>query len=993
MKTGSESRKEAVRPIPPSSNKSLRIGSWNVRTMYEAGKTLQIQKEMERYRLNILGISETHWIQSGQKRLRTGELLIYSGDSTGPHRKGVAFMISKSAQKTLRGWEAHGARIILASFTTSSKRINMNIIQVYAPTNDADDEDKNSFYNELHDLIDKLPKKDVNILMGDMNAQVGSENEGFEQVMGKHGLGIITDNGERLRNLCAFTSMTIGGTVFPHRRIHQATWVSPDGRTENQIDHICISQKFRRSLKDVRVLRGADVASDHHLLLATFKLKLKKHGAHTNSAGRPKFDVERLNVPQKQQEFRLALTNRFQALQDLEESSVDGMWSNVKEVFAKTCSDVLGPRKQNSKPWISQKSLDKIADRRKKKEELNNSRTRQKRTQAQDDYTKASKAVKESIKEDKTVFLNKLAEEAESAAANGHMRTVYKISKTIAGKQSKSEVPVRDVNGNTIFGKEGQMERWEDHFCKLLNRPMPENRPDILPARIDLPLNVEPPTKEEITTAIKQTKTAKAAGPDGIPPEALKCDVPASVEILFPLFEKIWKEETFPEEWKDGHLIKLPKKGDLSKCENYRGITLLSIPGKILNRIILSRMKDAIDKVLRDQQAGFRKNRSCTDQIAALRIIIEQSAEWNAPLCINFIDFEKAFDSLDRDCLWKLMRHYGIPGKLVNLVKNSYDGTTCQVVHDGDLSKKFEIKTGVRQGCILSPFLFLLAVDWIMKTSTKGRKNGIQWTLWQQLDDLDFADDIALLSHNQHQMQLKTNELNNTAKSIGLKIHPNKSKILNIGTGNSDVSVNNVQLEQVSSFSYLGSVVDSKGGTEADVKARIAKARAAFVQLNKVWKASKLPLKVKLRLFNSNVKSVLLYGCETWRTTDSILKKIQTFINGCLRRILRIRWQDRICTEEVCARAKEEPVEVQIKRRKWRWIGHTLRKPAHSTIRQALKWNPQGARKRGRPQETWRRSVERDMDRMGHSWTELARMAKDRNGWRSLVCGLCSEWG
>ena len=169
----------------------------------------------------------------------------------------------------------------------------------------------------------------------------------------------------------------------------------------------------------------------------------------------------------------------------------------------------------------------------------------------------------------------------------------------------------------------------------------------------------------------------------------------------------------------------MPKKGDLSKCGNYRGTTLLSIPGKVFNRVSLNRMKDTVDAKLRDQQAGFRSNRSCTDQITTLRIIIEQSLEWNSSLYVNFIDFEKAFDSLDRGTLWKLMRHYGIPEKLVNLVRKYYEGTNCQVVHEGELSQSFQIETGVRQGCLLSPFLFILAVDWIIKETTKGKENGL----------------------------------------------------------------------------------------------------------------------------------------------------------------------------------------------------------------------------------------------------------------------------
>ena len=167
-----------------------------------------------------------------------------------------------------------------------------------------------------------------------------------------------------------------------------------------------------------------------------------------------------------------------------------------------------------------------------------------------------------------------------------------------------------------------------------------------------------------------------------------------------------------PAEWKKGYLIKIPKKGDLSRCEDFRGITLLSVPGKVLNRIILERMKGEVDKTLREEQAGFRQDRSCTDQIATLRIIVEQSIEWNSSLYIIFVDYERAFDSLDRETLWKILRHYGVPMKLVNMIKNSYEGMSCRVIHDGQLTKNFEIRTGVRRMLAITiPFHFSHRLD------------------------------------------------------------------------------------------------------------------------------------------------------------------------------------------------------------------------------------------------------------------------------------------
>nr|KAG5686693.1 hypothetical protein BaRGS_013592 [Batillaria attramentaria] len=414
---------------------------------------------------------------------------------------------------------------------------------------------------------------------------------------------------------------------------------------------------------------------------------------------------------------------------------------------------------------------------------------------------------------------------------------------------------------------------------------------DIPPAETELPINCDKPSKVEIRKAIMTLRNGKAAEPDEIPAEAIKADTETAVNMLHSLFSKIWEKEEVPAQWKEGIVIKLPKKGDLRDCSNYRGIMLLSVPGKVLNRILLERMREAVDPMLRDQQAGFRRNRSCADQIASLRIIVEQSLEWNSPLYINF------------------------------------------------------------------------------------------------------ADDLALLSHSHSQMQDKTTRLEATSAGTGLKINRKKTELMKINTtANTPVTVGGEPIRQVESFVYLGSVVDGQGGTDRDVTARIGKARAAMVMLKNVWASKAVSIRTKLRIFNSNVKSVLLYGCETWRTTKTMQQKIQTFLNTCLRRIFNIRWPEKIRNEELWERAGQEPVAKQILRRKWGWIGHTLRKPASSTTRQALTWNPQGKRKRGRPRNSWRRDTEAELCKQGTNWTGVARLAQNRVRWRRVADGLCSTW-
>ena len=263
---------------------------------------------------------------------------------------------------------------------------------------------------------------------------------------------------------------------------------------------------------------------------------------------------------------------------------------------------------------------------------------------------------------------------------------------------------------------------------------------------------------------------------------------------------------------------------------------------------------------------------------------------------------------------------------------------------------------------------------------------GHNWTTWILL--------MTWLSHNHQQMQNKTTELATLSKSIGLKIHPQKSKLFRINsTAPEAIMVDDKPLDVVDNFTYLGSMVDDKGGTTADIKARLGKARAAFISLNNIWKDNALSIKTKVKVFNSNVKSVLLYGSETWSLSQTWTRKLQSFINGCLRRILKIRWPDTIRNTSLWERTGQRPISQEVGQRRWRWIGHTLRKPGSSTTRQVLKWNPQGQRRRGRPRATWRRQMEDDMKRVGLQWKETVKSAQDRELWKSVVRGLYPDTG
>lgn len=366
--------------------------------------------------------------------------------------------------------------------------------------------------------------------------------------------------------------------------------------------------------------------------------------------------------------------------------------------------------------------------------------------------------------------------------------------------------------------------------------------------------------------------------------------------------------------------------------------------------------------------------------------------EFQCNLYLTFVDYTTAFDSIFRDKIWDLLRAADIPPKLIKLIRAQYDGFQCRVLHNSRLSEPFSPKTGVRQGCLLSPLLFLLVIDSVIRNALDGEHRGIQWTFDSHLEDLDYADDICLLSTRRSDMQSKLDDLVANSANVGLKVNTGKTKAMEIrGQTSNPFVVEHEDVEFVDKFCYLGSIVATNDSAKSDIEHRIGKATATFYQLRNIWKSTIISTRTKVNIFKSNVLSVLLYSCETWLTTTAINTKLQGFTNRSLRYILKIWWPNVIRSEDLHNRCDIEPIKIIIKKRKWQWIGHTLRKEPDEICRQALDWNPQGSRKRGRPKTTWRSSLAQDIKDSGKTWSQIKALANDREAWRIFVEALCSR--
>ena len=290
-------------------------------------------------------------------------------------------------------------------------------------------------------------------------------------------------------------------------------------------------------------------------------------------------------------------------------------------------------------------------------------------------------------------------------------------------------------------------------------------------------------------------------------------------------------------------------------------MTLLPIASKVLGNILISRMQGGVDHRLRKEKAELGPGRATVEQIFILRNILEQFNEWNATMYLHFVDIEKAFNSVHRESLWRIMRGYGIPDKLIRLAKALYDRFTCALIDEGEI---FPEVTGVKQGSCMSGFLFLLVIDWVTRKTVDRQRTGIRWDFTRLLEDIDYPDDLLLLSSRVDHMQEKTAGLEENAGRVGLKLNPQKCKWMKVDSWNSEGLRVRQRGGGSGQFHLTGAQVTRDGGVTLDIKKRTALAYASCNRLNKIWRARGISRKTKATLFKMVVLSVFLYGCETW---------------------------------------------------------------------------------------------------------------------------------
>ena len=537
--------------------------------------------------------------------------------------------------------------------------------------------------------------------------------------------------------------------------------------------------------------------------------------------------------------------------------------------------------------------------------------------------TKEKKKLKEMHNEEVVKFFQNKICDINNASDSCRHGTAWSVINKITNRKKSATSRLKGSSGVERKGK------FFDHFKNLLGKSPSAAGVQDVQRIVDgtLPIPTTDFTRDELETAIKSLPSGKACGLDRIPVEVWKNG--CLNEELLNICNDLLRTGTAPDQWRKSCIIPIPKKGDLGLPSNYRGISLTSTAAKIFNKMILLRIRPEIEKVLRKNQNGFRPGRSTITQVLSLRRLIEGITEKQLTAILLFVDFSKAFDSIHRGTMLSILRAYGIPEILIRSIGALYHNTTSTVrTPDGD-TEFFEVLAGVLQGDTIAPYLLIIVLDYVLRTSI-DKNSELGFTLLPRrsrrhpatkLTDADFADDLALLADNDKNAEALLLLLEAAADAVGLQVNYGKTNYMVFSQANTKITgKNGAELEAVSDFKYLGSWLAS---SSTDLNIRIAQAWSAHNKLDKVWKST-LTRNMKIRLFQSLVLSILLYGAETWTLTKTLQRKLDGVFTRMLRRTLGLTWEDKVPNRELYGDIPT--LSSEIRQRRLRFAGHCWRR-------------------------------------------------------------------
>lgn len=912
-----------------------RIATWNIKSLNNRDQ--EIIEELKERKIDLCALQETKKKGNGQKDY--GDyVLVYSGVDKGRRAvAGVGILIHSKYKDSIEDCVYHSERILKIKLTTN--KLKINVISVYSPEDCKPKEERETFYDSLQEVLDTILPEEAVIIMGDFNARIG--NTVISGTKQRFHEAQSNDNGELMVNLCSLNNLRINNTFYDHKETYKYTFENSRGQ-KSMIDYIVTNRNVLPSqIIDVRTLNSANVGSDHKLLLGKIRLRMTRSSVKDRLTGEDKFNVEALWDESTKSLYQQRLATKISADPISDGDDLEYCWEKLKNQINEAAKEALGTRKIKPKrgpsktPWFRNEIKVKCEEKRRAHLDYLTLGT----SESLETYKRIRNETKDLVRRTKNEHWENFSKRLESDFY-GQQKQMWRFI-----RQQRKEV-------NELVGT-NQIEEstWIEYLTELFRGDSTqENGPQNITINESTTI-----TAEEVKETLKKIKNRKSPGQDGIPNELLKYGGESLVTEITSLANKILLEQRIPSAWKTSTMILMFKRGDKKEPNNYRGINLLDAMFKVITKIFTTKITSTT--TLAEEQQGFRTGRSCTDAVFVMRQVVEKSIEYNRPAFLCFVDLHKAFDRVRLEDIINMLYNRGIPTNLVRTIRDVYSGSSIQVRMSGKLSEKIPVNSGIRQGDSLSPLLFNIMMDEIIRKVKTGRGYRMGD---QEFTILCYADDAVLFAESEDDLQRNLQLFNDKAKELNMIISAQKTKCMTTAKVplRCKLEVNQKIVEQVMEFSYLGVELSSFGDLEREVSQQVVRANKIAGCLNdSIWRNGHLNLDTKSRIYRSTIRPIMAYTAETRPDTTRTKRMLETAEMKILRRIAGKTLFDRERSDNIRRMCNVENIGEWIQSRKREWNAHIERMGRDRIVKGARDRSPSGKRSPGRPRKRWSDSL------------------------------------
>ena len=986
----------------------LRFGTWNVCGLAGEARLAHVIQDFEKYHLSVVGIQETK-VRSGRiETVPGGHKLILFDQFCGQWHGGLGFLINRDFTGHVKSYKQISDRVAyldaeLPASSPDKPLTHLRLVNCYSPTNPKsilNPQLAQRFYDELNHALD-VPARYELWILGDFNAKIGKLHldhpvYGINEIMGSYSIGRRNENGQRLADFCITNSLFIANSAFKHSSRHISTrtgWVKEkkSGCTRpyfSQIDYILCRSRSKSFLTDARAYAGTTHRSDHKLVIATVHIVGHKLYRRRAVVSRQYDTTTLIASAAARAEYQSELDQSIAATDSSESTNNDfiNLFDNVKLAATKSVGfkPLARKRHHTSDPEI----VDMSSDRKNLLNKLNNN-SLSIRSGLRKRINRFSADIKHRLK----VLRREVAESLASAINNtDDSRKMFEATRQLAGTVKPEPVTVHDSDQNLVLKDTDKARIIRDYFEEHYTCPADETplEPFYGPPR---PLNT-PITVDEVRRAASKLRNGKAVGPDGIPNEFLKHATTSFYESFTSLINRCFEQHESVPSFTEGFLAPLQKPGKpKGPLKSIRPLCLLNGTRKILSIIILHRIRDCVSSYTGPWQHAYKEGTSTGNIVWAQKLLISVVKEKHWSFHKMGVDMSSAFDTIKRPVLLNVLQDAGCSEDDLRLVRFMLADTRLRVRVDNCLSEEFNVSIGAFQGDSLSGNLFTLylagALNHLRSVTTTRPNPPIQDNLlpveWEYADDVDFIDES---SDNLTAMLPICQEI---LEEWNLHVNETKTEHVHVYlAGKDEVDHKGEPVKDREPWRNCISL-GSKLGCKEDIERRCNLANIAFRKYKAVWEQGpRISLDARLRIYEAQVVSVLMYNCSSWAAPKQTLHSLDVCHRKHLRNILNIRFPICISNKTLYKRCNTAPLSERVSRARWKMFGHILRSQTNAPAMMALKFavscDMRG--RRGRHQTNLFSILKCDLRERGfdilNDFDEVIEAARDRVGWRRM---------